>query len=148
MNRKELLLKFVNFWPPFVGAGIRVLRIGTNSIDVRMKMRLWNKNYMGTHFGGSIYAMTDPFFMMILIKNLGPDYLVWDKAANIRFIKPGIGTITAHFEVTPERLAQIKTEADAQYKVEPEFTVEVKNEAGEVVAIVEKLLYVRRHDRK
>jgi hypothetical protein len=147
--RKAFFDHAINLWPPFLGAGIRVVRIAPDrtSVDVEMKMRFWNRNYVRTHFGGSLYAMTDPFFMLILLHNLGPDYIVWDKAAHIRFLKPGQGTMRAHFEISAPRIAEIRAAADAQYKVEPAFTVEVKNEAGETVAEVEKLLYVRRKDR-
>ena len=142
--------RLANFWLPFLGAGIRVSKISADftEIDVELRMGRFNKNYVGTHFGGSIYAMTDPFYMMILIKNLGDDYVVWDKAAEIQFKKPGKGKLTAHFNITKERIAEIKAEADREYKTEPKFKVEIKNEQGEVVAEVNKTLYVRRKDRK
>jgi hypothetical protein len=142
--------RLANLWPPFLGAGIRVSKISADftEIDVELRMGRFNKNYVGTHFGGSIYAMTDPFYMMILIKNLGDDYVVWDKAAEIQFKKPGKGKLTAHFNITKERIAEIKAEADREYKTEPKFKVEIKNEHGEVVAEVNKTLYVRRKDRK
>ena len=144
--RKAVLRKLINLWPPFIGAGIRVKKISKDfrSITVEMKLRKWNLNIMGTHFGGSIYAMTDPFYMMILMENLGDDYIVWDKAANIRFKKPGKGKITARFNISAKELAEIKKKADTQHKVEPKFKVEIRDEAGDVVAEVDKLLYVRK----
>lgn len=147
---KPLLLKLINFWPPYFGAGVRVKSISPDirTIDVEMKLRLWNRNYVGTHFGGSLYAMTDPFFMLILMENLGRDYIVWDKAANIQFKKPGKGRVAARFELTPQQIESIRAEADREYKVEPVFTVEIKDESGETVASVVKTLYVRRKDRK
>lgn len=86
--KKSALLKLINFWPPFIGTGIRVKSISKDFTDitVELKLRFWNKNYVGTQFGGSIYAMTDPFYMLILMENLGREYIVWDKAANIRFL--------------------------------------------------------------
>jgi acyl-coenzyme A thioesterase PaaI-like protein len=89
--KKRLLLRTINAWPPFLGAGIRVTRLGPHAVDVEMKLRFWNRNYVGTHFGGSLYAMTDPFFMLMLIENLGPEYIVWDKTATIRFKEAGTG---------------------------------------------------------
>jgi acyl-coenzyme A thioesterase PaaI-like protein len=80
-----------------LGAGIRVTRLGPHAVDVEMKLRRWNRNYVGTHFGGSLYSMTDPFFMLMPIENLGPEYIVWDKAATIRFKKPGRGKVRASF---------------------------------------------------
>jgi acyl-coenzyme A thioesterase PaaI-like protein len=111
-----------------------------------MRLRRWNRNYVGTHFGGSLYSMCDPFFMLILMENLGRGYVVWDKAATIRFRRPGKGTVRAVFHIPAERIAEIRAAADRDGKVEPTFHVDVVNEQGEVVADVEKLVYVRRKD--
>jgi hypothetical protein len=114
------------------------------TIEVRMPLHFWNRNYVGTHFGGSLYTMCDPFFMLILINALGKDYVVWDKAATIRFKKPGMGTVKALFHISQERIDQIRAQADAQGKVEPQFQVLVTDQDGNVVAEVDKLLYVRK----
>lgn len=142
-----ILARILNIWPPYLGAGIRVHVAGAStfqSVDVEMKLRFWNTNYVGTHFGGSLYSMCDPFFMFILIENLGPDYIVWDKAATVRFKKPGKGTVRAHFHIPREKIEEIRAQLEKEWKVEPTFTVEVKNEEGEVIAEVDKLLYVRK----
>lgn len=115
---------------------------------VRMKLRWWNRNYFGTHFGGSLYAMCDPFFALILAQRLGSGYIVWDKAAAIRFVRPGRGTVSARFEIPADEVEAIRRAADQAGKVEPEVTVEVVDEAGEVVARVEKTLYVRRKEAR
>lgn len=143
------VIKFMSFWPPFVGAGVRVRKVGPNFdyIDVEMKLRFWNANYVGTHFGGSLYSMTDPFIMLILIQKLGREYIVWDKAATIRFKKPGKGRIRARFAVTEEELNSIKEQAGKDYKVEPVFVVQLFDEQNEVVAEVDKVLYIRRKDK-
>lgn len=140
------LVKLIGLWPPYLGAGVRVTRVTDDlrEIDVSMKLRFWNRNYVGTQFGGSLYAMTDPFYMLMLMHHLGRDYVVWDKAATIRFRKPGRGRVTARFVLPEAEIARVRSEADAQDKTEPKFTVEIRDEAGEVVAEVEKLLYVRR----
>ena len=141
--KKRLLLRMVNVWPPFLGAGIRVKRLGPHETDVEMKLRRWNRNYVGTHFGGSLYSMTDPFFMLMLLENLGREYLVWDKAATIRFKKPGRGTVRAEFRLSKEQVDEIRRAA-ANGKTEPTFVVQIKDEAGDVVAELEKVLWVRR----
>jgi hypothetical protein len=89
-RESHALRRLVNFWPPFLGAGIRVKHIAADmkSVDVEMKLRFWNANYVGTHFGGSLFAMTDAFYMLMLMANLGREYIVWDKAASIRYKKP------------------------------------------------------------
>jgi len=136
----------LNFWPPFLGAGIRVKRLRPDwkEIDVEMKLRRWNSNYVGTHYGGSLYSMTDPFFMVMLIENLGKEYIVWDKSASIRFKKPGKGTVTASFQLTDEQIEEIKRALESQEKIERTFAVDVKDEAGNVIAEVEKLLHIRK----
>lgn len=146
---KNWMLKFMNFWPPFLGSGIKVKTVDADfrNIDVQLNMHFWTRNYVGSHYGGSIYSMTDPFYMLMLIQNLGKDYIVWDKAADIRFLKPGYGKLTANFNLSADKIAEIKKAADENYKYEPTFTVQIKNEKGEVVAEVDKVLYVRRKDR-
>ena len=149
MASRRLLLRLVNLYPPYLGSGVRVKSSpDLRTFDVRMKLRWWNRNYVGTHFGGSLYSMCDPFFMMILMDSLGRGYIVWDKAATIRFRRPGKGTVRAVFQIPPERVEEIRAAADAGGKVEPVFMVEVVNEQGEVVAEIEKVLYVRRKDTR
>src|ERR1700722_62280 len=140
------LRRWINLWPPFLGAGIRVKHIAPDmmSVDVEMKLRWWNANYVGTHFGGSLFAMTDPFYMLMLMANLGRDYIVWDKAASIRYRKPGKGSVRAEFRLTNAQLDEIREKLKTQPKYEPIFSVEVKDEQGTVIAEVEKLLHVRK----
>lgn len=148
--KPNMFRKLMNLWPPFLGAGIKVKNIDPDftTIDVELKMRFYNKNYVGTHYGGSLFSMTDPFYMLILMKQLGKDYLVWDKSSKIDFKKPGKGKLTAHFNITQKQVKDIKDQADQQKKVEPQFTVQVLDEAGDVVAEIEKTLYVRRKSPK
>lgn len=149
MERASKLKWFINLWPPFLGSGIHVKRIDADFrvIDVEMKLRFWNRNYVGTHYGGSLYSLTDPFYMLMLIENLGRDYIVWDKSASIRFRRPGRGTVVAHFELTAEQIESIRQRLQAQEKIEPTFTVQVRDQAGEAVAEVEKVVQIRRKER-
>ncbi len=136
----------VNTYPPLWAAGIRTQYVANDfsRIDVKMGLHFWNRNYVGTQFGGSLYAMTDPFHMLMLIERLGPAYTVWDKAATIRFRKPGRGTVFARFELLDPQVREIRKAADAGQKLEPTFTIHVTNNAGEIVAEVEKRLYVKK----
>jgi acyl-coenzyme A thioesterase PaaI-like protein len=140
------LLKWINFYPPFLGMNIRVVSHSRNydTITVQSKLSRRNLNAVGTHFGGTLYAMCDPWFMLILMHALGDGYIVWDKAANIQFVKPGRGTVTATFHLPPERVAEIRAAADRGEKIEPTFVVDVMDEQKQIVARVEKLLYVRQ----
>jgi len=147
-NNSHALRRAVNFWPPFLGAGIRVKRVSSDmkAIDVEMKLRWWNANYVGTHFGGSLFAITDAFYMLMLMANLGQDYIVWDKAASIRYRKPGLSTVRVEFRLTDAQLEDIREKANTLAKYEPMFNIEVKDKQGTVIAEVDKLLYVRRKE--
>jgi hypothetical protein len=142
------LRRWVNFWPPLLGAGIRVKHIAPDmkAVDVEMKLRFWNANYVGTHFGGSLFAMTDPFYMLMLMANLGRDYVVWDKAATIRYKKPGRGTVHAEFRLSDSQIDDVREKLKTMSKYEPVFVVEVKDEVGVVIAEVEKMLHVRKKE--
>ena len=144
----RLLTRWLSLYPPFLGAGIRVARRGggESTYEVRMKLTRWNRNYVGTHFGGSLYSMCDPFYMLILMERLGPDYVVWDKAATIRFRRPGRGTVRARFDIPAERVEEIRAAADADGRTEPSFTAEIRDASGQLVAEVEKQLSVRRRN--
>ena len=145
-KRVKQLLRRVNFYPPYLGAAVRVTHISDDfrNIEVEMPLRFYNRNYVGTHFGGSLYSMCDPFYMLMLINILGPDYIVWDKAATIRFKKPGKGVMKAAFELTEAQIAEIRAAAETQPKVEPQFQVLIKDAEGTVVAEIDKLLYVKK----
>lgn len=113
-------------------------------IAVEMKLRFYNSNYVGTHYGGSLYSMADPFFMVMLMNRLGRDYIVWDKAATIRFKRPGRGTVTALFRIAEDQLAEIRNALTSDEKIERTFSVNITDKAGGIVAEVDKLIYIRR----
>ncbi len=144
--KKNVLLKLLNYWPPFLGAGIRVDSMSADFFEVKvsMKLKFWNRNYVNTHYGGSLYSMTDPFYMLMLIQILGPDYIIWDKSASIRFKKPGKGTVKAVFKLTPDQIESYKNELLDKDKIEPKLLVTIVDENNDVVAVVEKLLYIKK----
>src|SRR6185312_15728704 len=147
--RSRKLRRFIRLYPPYLGAGVRVTHIAADfrRVEVEMPLRFYNRNYVGTHFGGSLYSMVDPFYMLMLMNILGPGYIVWDKAASIRFKKPGKGVMKASFHLSEEQIAEIRAAADTQPKVEPQFLVVVKDAEGNAVAEIDKLLYVRKKDK-
>jgi acyl-coenzyme A thioesterase PaaI-like protein len=142
LNRN--LLWMMNFYPPYLGAGIRIVEYRRDFRYIRVKMDLhwWNQNYVGTQFGGSLYSMCDPFYMLMVMDNLGSGYEVWDKSASIRFRNPGRGTVYADFELDGNDLARIREEVNKEGVSEPEYTVDVKNDDGTLIAEVEKQLHV------
>jgi len=143
--RQRFMLRLLNVYPPYLGAGVRVRqpRGDARTFEVEMKLRWWNSNYVGTHFGGSLYTMCDPFFMLILLRQLGPDFVVWDKAANIRFRRPGRGRVRARIHIPAERVDEICRQARRDGVVQPTFRTEVLDDRNRVVAEVEKILHVR-----
>ncbi|WP_312255026.1 DUF4442 domain-containing protein [Stutzerimonas nitrititolerans] len=150
LARKARLLRWLmNFYPPYLGAGIRVRHISDDfrQAQVRMGLRWYNRNYVGTQFGGSLYSMTDPFFMLMLLQNLGDDYVVWDKAANIEFVSPGKGRVYADFTITEQLLDEIRQHTAGGDKYLPRLHVEVRDEQGTLVARVQKTLNVRLKPR-
>jgi acyl-coenzyme A thioesterase PaaI-like protein len=140
------LRRVFNLWPPFLFAGIRVTDISDDYRHARVELRLhwYNRNYVKTHFGGSLFSMTDPFWMILMLQRLGPDYLVWDQAGEIQFLKPGRGTVVAEFRLDDAVVDEIRGAAAGGEKVLRWFEVDVRNAEGEVVARVRKQLYVRR----
>jgi len=136
----------MNLWSPFRATGIRVKRIAPDyrEIDVELSLSWHNRNYIGTHFGGSLYAMTDPFYMLMLIHVLGPDYFVSHKGGAIEYLIAAKEKVSARFVLDDAAIADIKAHTDGSEKYLPQMAVEVKNEAGEVVARVTHTLYVRR----
>jgi len=141
-----LFRRGINLWPPFAGAGIRVTRVSADSreIDVTLKLRLFNRNFFGTHFGGSLFAMTDPFFALMMLRNLGPEYVVWDKAGSIAYRRPGRGDVFAHFRLPASAIARARRATAHGERHEPTFRVRIVDRDGETVAEVEKTLYIRR----
>ena len=134
------------FWPPFLASGIRVVHLADDWSRARVELRerWYNRNYVGTHFGGSLFAMTDPFWMILLIRRLGPGYRVWDKAADIEFVKPGRGTVVAEFVLDEATVADIRAATEGGDKHLRWFETAVVDAQGEVVARVRKQVYVRR----
>lgn len=142
----EALLRRVNEYAPYVGARIEVTHLAADGSEIRVRMPLEpsNANLVGTHFGGSLYAMVDPHLMILLIARLGPEYVVWDRAARVEFLKPGLGTVHATIRVSEAEVEAIREATRNGDKHLPEWVVDVVDEEGEVVTRVVKTVYVRR----
>jgi acyl-coenzyme A thioesterase PaaI-like protein len=151
MNWTPSLLKILlRFYPPYFGAGIRITHISPDWRELRvvMKLRWYNRNIVGTQFGGSLYSMIDPHLMLLLMQRLGPEYTVWDKGAEIEFVRPGRGTVTATIAISDAELDEIRKNTADGRKYLPEFTLNIVDDDGGIVAKVRKILYVRRKLRK
>lgn len=135
-----------NFFPAYRGAGGRVTYIATDFHEVRVKIPLtWRtRNYVGTIYGGSLYGAVDPIYMIMLIKILGPEYVVWDKAASIQFKKPGRDTLFATFKLSEGEIASIKEGLTRAKSLDRIYQIELLDKDGVVHALVEKTVYVRR----
>jgi acyl-coenzyme A thioesterase PaaI-like protein len=136
----------INLWPPFLGAGIHLTELSPDfrSATVRLRHGLLNRNYFGTHYGGSLFSMTDPFYALLLLHNLPRGYVVWDKASSIEFKVPGRGDVFAHFTLTDGQIADVLAKTGDGEKYEPTWTVDIVDADEQVVATVAKTLYIRR----
>ena len=143
--RASTFRRLVNLWPPFLFNSIRILSLSPDWTQARVVLRLrpWNRNYVGTQFGGNLFAMTDPFWMLLAMHRLGPGYMVWDKAAAIEFVAPGREDVYAHFHLDEAVVDEMRAEAASGGKVLRWFETEVSTASGEVIARVRKQLYVR-----
>ena len=149
-RRARMLRWLLNLYPPYLGAGIRVQHISPDmrSVKVCMKLTRWNRNYVGTQFGGSLYSMVDPFFMLLLLHHLGSKYIVWDKAAEINFLSPGRSTVHADIRVDLAEIEQIRELADNFEPVLRTYHLNIFDETGVRIAEVQKTLYIRRKKAK
>lgn len=144
---KASRLRFgMNLWPPFLFAGIRVVEIAPDYryARVRMRLRPWNRNFFGTHFGGSLFAMTDPFWVLLLFNQLGGEHVVWDQAGEIEFLAPGRGTVYAEFRLTDEHVSEVLGQTANGEKALIWFDTDVVGQDGTVIAKVRKQVYARR----
>ena len=148
--KANTIRRIMNFWPPFLASGITVTRVTEDfrEAEVVLKQHWYNMNYVGVHFGGSLFAMTDACYMVMLMNVMGEGYYVWDRSASIDYLKPGRGTVTARFRIDDAAVADILEKTAGGEKYFPQFTVEITDAAGEVVARVQKTLYVRRKPPK
>ena len=138
--------RMLNLWPPFLFSGISVREISKDfrHTKVRLKKKLLTSNYVGTLFGGSLFAMTDPFYMLMILQNLGKDYIVWDKRSDIEYVSPGKSTVFAEFNLADVELDEIKSVVASEGKYLKWFEVDIKSADGTVVAIVKKQIYIRK----
>ena len=138
-----------NLFPAYRGTGARCSYIAGDWKEIRIKLPLnWRtRNYVGTIFGGSIYAAADPMYMIMLIHLLGDDYVVWDKAAKVRFRKPGRSTLYATFTVDEKELDCIRSELELREKIDRVYGVDLVDAYGARHATVEKTLHIRRKSK-
>lgn len=137
-----------NIWPAIVGTGGRVTHVSRDwtELDVKLPLTWRTRNYVGTIFGGSIYAATDPYVMVMLIRQLGDDYVVWDKSGRVSFKRPGTVTLHAQFRLPKERVAALKSEVDAKNKLDYSYSIDLKDADGKVYATVDKTVFIARKD--
>ncbi len=128
------------FFGPYTGASIFPKLVDSSTVRVEMPLVPNNTNIVGTHFGGSLYSMTDPWFMFLLIKKLGGNYIVWDKSARVDFIRPGEGTVSATFSLSDAEADSVRAEVASKRKSTRLYTVDIVDERQNTVA---KEIYIR-----
>ena len=140
------LIFIMRFWPPLWFTGIRVAHCEADlsHIRVEMPLRFYNRNILGIQFGGSLFSMTDPWYMMMIWMRLGDDYNVIDSAASINFLKPGLSRVYIDFILTDEDIADIKTHTDSGEKYLKTFNINILDDFGNVVSEVTRTIYIRK----
>lgn len=135
-----------NLFPAYFGTGARVTYIADDWREIRVELPLSirTRNYVGTIFGGSMYAAVDPMYMIMLIKLLGPGYVVWDKAASIRFRRPGRSTLNAAFRLDDAELEAIHAALRSSPKIDRHYEVKLVDDRGEVHAVVGKTIHIQK----
>jgi acyl-coenzyme A thioesterase PaaI-like protein len=148
--RASTFRRLLNLWPPFLFNSIRVMSLDADYTEARVVLRLrpWNRNYVGAQFGGNLFAMADPFWMLLILHHLGKDHYVWDKAGAIDFVAPGRSDVYADFKLEPGALDELRAAAAGGEKVLRWFEVQIKTTGGEIIAVVRKQIYVRLKPRE
>ena len=146
MPSARRLRRILNLWPPFLFAGIRVLELSDDMRHARvvLKRHWYNRNFVGTHFGGSLFAMTDPFWMIMTLYRLGEGYIVWDRSAAIEFVEATKAPVFAEFTLDDATIDEIRAATAKGEKYLRWFETEVRTAEGSTVARVRKEIYVRR----
>jgi hypothetical protein len=149
MKQLQVPLRMMNLYPPLVGAGIRIKQVsaGYDRVVVEMKLTWWNANFARTHFGGSLYMMIDPFYVLMLKHQLGHGHVVWDREATIHFHAPGRSKVHAVFELAPAAVAEYRAELERHGRVDVVLPIEIHDSAGTLIAEATKVIYARRTDK-
>jgi len=144
-HKSRLKRTIFNFFPAFWSTGAKVTYLAADYKEVHLKLPLsWRtRNYVGTIFGGSMFASTDVLYFLLVLKNIGDDYIVWDKASSVRFRKPGKGTLYAKAIISDEEIEMIKKELQNTDKIDRIFHLDLIDEAGDVCASIEKTIHIQ-----
>ncbi len=151
VEKTPFIMRFIlNRYRPYRGAGIKTRFISANydHIKVSMALKWHNKNYFGTHFGGSLFSMTDAFYPLMLSNLLGKQYIIWDKEASIKYIKPGRGTVHCQFSLTDTDIMNIKEEIDKNEKMLFYREIEIHDDKDNLIAIVKRTIYIKRKNKR
>lgn len=143
--RASTFRRLINLWPPFLASSIHVVSLSEDwrEAHVQLRLRPWNRNAMRTQYGGNLFSMTDPFWSILVMHQLGPDYHVWDQAATIEFVSPGRETVHARFHLEPATIAELRQAAAGGDKVLHWFDTDITTSSGKLVARIRKQVYVR-----
>lgn len=141
-----MIRRFINLWPPFLFSGIRIARIADDwkRLDAELRLRWWNRNMLGTMFGGSLFAMMDPFYPLLLQHHLGRGYIIWTKSAEVEFLSPGRSVARAAFLLDGDIVEEIRAATAEGGKSEPQFCAVVSDPEGRVIARANLRFHIRR----
>ena len=148
--RTRLMRWGFNVFPAYRGTGARITYIASDMREARVEVPLSRRtrNYVGTIFGGSMFGAADPIYMVLFIKLLGRDYIVWDKSATITYRRPGRSTLRATFRIEPSELEEIRQALRFTGKIDRIYRTEFRDADGMVCATVEKTIHFRKKDAR
>ena len=146
----NLVRLLLNTWPPLRKQGIQVTNINKSltRMDVQLKSKWFNQSAAFAIFGGSLYTMTEPFYMLLFLGHIGNDHIVWDKSGLITFTSPARKTINVTFEITPAQIKDIVERCEDGAPILKTFNVDLIDTSGKLVAQVEKVVYIRKKQGK
>jgi acyl-coenzyme A thioesterase PaaI-like protein len=138
----------MNWYPMYFGTGGKILFWSDDSHEIQLRLRLnpWTYNYVGTMFGGSMFSTCDPFYMLMWLKILGKNYVVWDKSASIRFKKPGKETLFAHLIISDEMIEVVKQKVKVNKEVNLPFIINWVDKDGIIYAEIERTIYIAERE--
>ena len=150
MLSPKAVVRLISYWPPLLFSGIKVVDFSDDLsfVRVRLKSRFWNKNFFGTHYGGSLFSMCDPFYLFMLLQHLNKEHIVWDLRSDIHFISAVGEPVFAEFRIEKAEIDNIRQQALENYKVTPSFSTHITTASNMLVAKVTKTIYIRRKDAK
>jgi acyl-coenzyme A thioesterase PaaI-like protein len=142
-KRSKWYRRALNVWPCIWCTGGKMTFISGDfkELHVQLKLNIRTRNRVGTVYGGSIYSSVDPYFMLMMMEILGKDYVVWDKGATVKFVRPITDKVKCRFLISDELVEKVKAEIAANGQYVFDMPLQYVDEEGKVYAVFTKTVY-------